>query len=475
MVEFLTMLVNTFGGNMRIPVKNPYDGTVVDYVEGSTKEDVDRELERLIEGQISFSRLSSYKRSLILLKTAEMIRDRKEKFATTIALESGKTIREARAEVERAMQTFILSAEAAKRLSGETIPYDSVPSGEKKSGFFIRVPVGLVGAITPFNFPLNLVAHKVGPALAASNAVILKPSTKTPLTSLLLKDCLLKAGLPQDVLSVIMGSGEEIGEYLVSHQDIRVVSFTGSLGAAERITKNAGIKRVLLECGSNSACVVMDDADLDYASERILRGGYALAGQVCISVQRVFVEESIMDEFLSLFIPKVKAVKIGDQMEEGTDVGPMISKEARDRVVSWIEEAEEKGAEILCGGKAVGGTLLQPTVILNADEDCKVMSEELFGPAVCVNKFSGVEEAIIKVNNTKYGLQAGIFTNNINTALRAIEGFDVGGVIIGDVPTYRADPMPYGGMKMSGVGREGPKFAIEEYTEIKAVLFNTPM
>ncbi|MCK4595407.1 aldehyde dehydrogenase family protein, partial [candidate division WOR-3 bacterium] len=305
-------------------------------------------------------------------------------------------------------------------------------------------------------------------------AVLLKPSTKTPLTALLLKDTLYKAGLPGDVLSVVIGSGEDIGNHIVSHKDIRVISFTGSLNAAEKITKSAGIKRILLECGSNSACIIMDDADIEYVAKRIVRGGYALAGQVCISVQRVFVEEGIMDDFVSALIPKVKDLKIGNQMEEETDIGPMISKGARDRVISWIEEAKDMGASVLYGGRPIDDTFIEPTVITDADESCKIMGEELFGPVVVVNKFIGIEDAINKVNHTKYGLQAGIFTNNLNVALSAIKGLEVGGVVIGDVPTYRADPMPYGGMKYSGLGREGPGFAVEEYTEIKAVVFNTP-
>ncbi len=459
---------------MKILVKNPYNGSVVGGVKASTKDDVDREIQILKKGQKKYQGLSSYKRFVILKKTSDLLREHKKKFSHTIALESGKTIKEARAEVDRAVQTFLLSAEEAKRIKGETIPYDSVPEGEKKSGFYIRVPVGIVGAITPFNFPLNLVAHKVGPALAASNAVLLKPSTKTPLTALLLKDTLYKAGLPGDVLSVVIGSGEDIGNHIVSHKDIRVISFTGSLNAAEKITKSAGIKRILLECGSNSACIIMDDADIEHVAKRIVRGGYALAGQVCISVQRVFVEEGIMDDFVSALIPKVKDLKMGNQMEEETNIGPMISKGARDRVISWIEEAKDMGARVLYGGRPIDDTFIEPTVIIDADESCKIMGEELFGPVVVVNKFIGIEDAINKVNHTKYGLQAGIFTNNLDVALSAIKGLEVGGVVIGDVPTYRADPMPYGGMKYSGLGREGPGFAVEEYTEIKAVVFNTP-
>ncbi|OYD15952.1 aldehyde dehydrogenase [candidate division WOR-3 bacterium JGI_Cruoil_03_44_89] len=458
---------------MKIPVKNPYNGSVVGEVVGSSREDVDGEIERLRKGQERYGKLSSYKRYEILKKTADIILERGEKFAETIALESGKTMGEAKGEVDRATQTILLSGEEAKRIKGETIPYDSIPSGEGRRGFFIRVPVGLVGAITPFNFPLNLVAHKVGPALAAGNAVILKPSTKTPLTAMLLRESLVEAGLPPDVLSVVVGSGGEIGEYIVSHGDIRVISFTGSLAVAERITRVAGMKRLLLEAGSNSACVVMGDADMEMAAERIVKGGYALAGQVCISVQRVFVEEDAMDEFLAVFIPKVKRLRMGDQMDGDTDVGPMITKEARERVLSWIEEAKKDGAEVLCGGNPIGDTLLEPAVIAAADESSKVMSEELFGPVVVVNKFSGIDDAICKVNRTKYGLQAGIFTNDLDVAMRAIEGFEVGGVVVGDVPTYRADPMPYGGVKKSGIGREGPKFAVEEYTEIKAVVFTS--
>ncbi len=458
---------------MKISIKNPYDGSIIDEIDTSSREDVERDIEKLTSGQKNYKRLSSYKRYEILKKTSEIIAGQSEPFARTIALESGKTIKEARGEVDRAIQTFLLSAEEAKRISGETIPYDGVPSGEGKKGFYIRVPVGIVGAITPFNFPLNLVAHKVAPALAAGNAVILKPSTKTPLTAILLKNALFEAGLPQDVFSCVIGHGKEIGEYIASDEEIRVLSFTGSLDAAERITRIAGMKKVLIEAGSNSACVVMGDADIEMAAERIVKGGYAVAGQVCISVQRVFVEENVWDRFLSTVIPIVKGLKMGNQMDEETDMGPMITKEARDRVISFIGEAKKKGADVLCGGKSFGDTFLEPTVITNADESSRVMSEELFGPVIVVNRFKGIDEAIQRVNGTKYGLQAGIFTNNLDVAMRAIEGFDVGGVVIGDVPTYRADVMPYGGVKKSGLGREGPKFAIEEYTEIKAVVFTS--
>jgi glyceraldehyde-3-phosphate dehydrogenase (NADP+) len=454
----------------KIEVKNPFNGKIIDTVPRGTLEDIDRAVQSAKIGLDEIGNLSSYERYEILLQTATLIKNRKDKLAKTIALESGKKISEARTEVDRAVQTFTLSAEEAKRIYGETIPFDSVPYGKKKYGFYIRVPVGIIAAISPFNFPLNLVAHKIAPGIAAANAIILKPSSLTPLIALMLGEILLEAGLPKNVINIITGPGEAIGDTLVSHESIRMVTFTGSLAVAQQISKLAGFKKVLIEAGSNSACVVMGDADLEKAATRIVAGAFALAGQVCISVQRVFVDNSVFDKFLDILVPKVETLKVGDQLSDKTDVGPMISESAAARAKEWLMEAESKGAKVLVGGK-VQGTLFEPTVLTSVPRDAKIYREEAFAPVVIVEKFNNMEEAIELVNDTKYGLQAGIFTNDLGKARQAIEKFDVGGIIIGDVPTFRADPMPYGGMKFSGLGREGPKFAVQEMTEIKAVCF----
>jgi len=456
----------------KIEVKNPFNGKTIDTVPLATPTDVDKAVKSAKIGLNEIGNLSSYERYEILLRTATLIKEQKDKLAKTIALESGKRIVEAITEVERAVQTFTLSAEEAKRIYGETIPFDSVPYGKGKYGFYIRVPVGIIAAISPFNFPLNLVAHKVGPAIAAANAIVLKPSSLTPLIALRLGEILLEAGLPKNVLNVITGPGEAIGDALVSHESIRMVTFTGSLGVGQRITKLAGFKKVVIEAGSNSACVVMGDVDLEKAATRIVGGAFALAGQVCISVQRVFVEYSVLDKFLDIFVSKVKTLRVGDQLSAETDVGPMISESAAARAKEWLMEAKSRGAKILVGGK-VQGTLFEPTVLTNVPRDAKIYQEEAFAPIVIIEKFNTMEEAIELVNDTKYGLQAGIFTNDLEKAKQAIEKFDVGGVIIGDVPTFRADPMPYGGMRFSGLGREGPKFAVQEMTEIKAICFSS--
>lgn len=342
-----------------------------------------------------------------------------------------------------------------------------MPYAKDRFGFYIRVPVGIIAAITPFNFPLNLVAHKVAPAIASANSVILKPASYTPLTAILLVKTLLEAGLPKNAINLITGPGGKIGDKLVTHPEIRMITFTGSLEVGEKITKLAGLKKLTMELGSNSACIVDKDADLELASKRIIVGAFSVAGQVCISVQRVFIHSSGMNKFLKIFIPFVKQLKLGDQLLEETDVGPMITPEAAKKTKQWIDEAKTK---ILCGGNHKG-SLFEPTVLVDVDEKAKIYSEEAFAPVVIVNKFDKFDEAIELVNHSKYGLQAGIFTADLNKAMEALKKIEVGGVIVNDVPTFRADVMPYGGVKSSGLGREGPKFAIEEMTELKAVCF----
>jgi acyl-CoA reductase-like NAD-dependent aldehyde dehydrogenase len=452
-----------------IEVVYPYTRQKVGEVPLATPEDVKKALDLAVEGQKEIASLSAYERSQILYRAYEILKERAEEFARVITLEVGKTIREARTEVMRAQQTLLLSAEEAKRIYGETIPYDAVPNGQGKVGFYIRVPAGIVAAITPFNFPLNLTMHKVAPALAAGNAVVVKPSERTPLSVAMLAEILYEAGVPKKALSVVYGYAE-VGKALTTDERVRVVSFTGSRKVGDIIARQVGIKKLVLELGSNSALIVDKDADLKKAAKKAVQGGFALAGQVCISVQRVFAHEEVFDEFVKLVVEEVKKLKVGDPMDETTDVGPMISPQDVERIKIWIEEAVKDGAKIVYGGKPLSETVFEPTVMTHVPRRSRVCAEEAFAPIIFVNPYRTTEEALDWVNDSDYGLQIGVFTNNLKTAWEFIQKAEVGGVIINDIPTFRADNMPYGGVKYSGIGREGPKFAIlEDYTEIRAV------
>lgn len=452
----------------RIEVVNPYNGSLVDLVPAASSEDVDAGIRSCEIGLKEAKTLSSWERYKILKTTSELIGKKKEELAITIAKEVGKTIKEARGEVSRAIQTFLLSAEEAKRIHGEIVPFDAAPSARSKFGFYIRVPVGVVAAITPFNFPLNLAAHKVAPALAAGNSVILKPATKTPIADIMMVEILLEAGLPVHMINVVTGPGDVVGDTIVEDEKVRMVTFTGSLEVGRRIAHKAGLKKIALELGSNSACVVAADGNLERAAERIRIGAFALAGQVCISVQRVFVQSRVFDKFLDWFTATVEKMRVGDQLKEETDMGPMISVQAAESASRWVEEAVAKGAKLQIGGER-NGTIFQPTVLTDVPRDCKLFTEEAFAPVVIINRFNEFEEAIDLVNDSKYGLQAGIFTKDINRAIRAAREFDNGGVMVNEVPTFRVDLMPYGGQKGSGIGREGPRYAIEEMTEIRVI------
>ncbi len=457
----------------KIEVVYPYTGEVVGRVPQGTEEHVLKAIERAKEGFKELSSMTAYRRYEILMRASEILKERAEEFAKTLVYEVGKTIKEARTEVQRAIQTLIFSAEEARRLNGETFPIDAHPNGTGKVGFYIRVPVGIVSAITPFNFPLNLSMHKVAPALACGNAVVLKPSERTPLTPIMLAEVLLEAGLPPKALSVIPGYGD-VGKAMTTHPDVRVVSFTGSKKVGELITRQVGIKKVVLELGSNSAIVVHRDGDIEKAVQRAVLGGYAIAGQVCISVQRVFVHEELFEEFTQRLKERVKTLRVGDPMDENTDVGPLITQSDVLRVREWIEEAVQKGAKIEVGGVACAEktALFEPTVVSLVPPETKLFKEEAFAPVVAVVPYRDVEEAIRLVNDSEYGLQLGVFTNDLKVAWEFIKRAEVGGVLINEGPTFRVDHQPYGGFKNSGIGREGPKFAIEDYTEIKTVIFD---
>lgn len=458
----------------KLPVVYPYTGEKVAEVSKVDEQDVYRAIELAREGFEELSSLSAYERYQILMRASQILSARAEEFAKTLVLEVGKTIREARTEVQRAIQTLTFSAEEAKRVGGEVLSMDAHPNGKGKVGFYVREPVGIVSAITPFNFPLNLSMHKVAPALACGNAVILKPSERTPLTPLMLGEVLLEAGLPPKALSILPGYGD-VGKAMTTHPEVRVVSFTGSRKVGEIITRQAGIKKVVLELGSNSAIVLHKDGDLKKAVQKTVLGGYAIAGQVCISVQRVFVHEDLFEEYLKELEKAVSRLKVGDPMQEDTDVGPMIALSEVQRVQEWIDEALKEGAKLITGGISCGdkvSSVLSPTIISLVPSSVKLFREEAFAPVVVVNPYKEVEEAIRMVNDSEYGLQVGVFTRDINVAWEFIKKVKAGGVLINEGPNFRADHMPYGGVKYSGIGREGPRFAVEDYTEIKMVIFD---
>jgi acyl-CoA reductase-like NAD-dependent aldehyde dehydrogenase len=413
--------------------------------------------------------MPAYKRGDILDFISHSLKENEKQFAETIALEAGKPIRQALVEVLRAQQTFKFAAACARDIEGATSPLDASIGSESKYGFFIRVPAGLVAAISPFNFPLNLVAHKVAPAIAAGCPVILKPASYTPLTSYLLAETIAKSELPPGGFNLIFGSGVEAGMALVRSDDIRAVTFTGSPEVGLTISREAGIKRLILELGSNSAAIVDKTADIEYAVPRLAMGAFAYAGQICISVQRVYVAGEVFDDFMDVFIPKVQKLVMGNPLDYKTDIGPLISEADAARVESWVNEATSAGAKIILG-KSRQGRFYSPTILTNTSADMKVISREIFGPVVCVEPFADIDDAIEMTNNSAYGLQAGIFTKDIDSVNKAIQRLKVGGVIINDVPTYRADNMPYGGVKMSGLGREGLKYAIEELTDMRMIV-----
>jgi acyl-CoA reductase-like NAD-dependent aldehyde dehydrogenase len=451
-------------------VTSPYDGSVVGRVAYGGGGDARRAIDaadRAME-----SPLPAHRRAAILDGVAEQLRERRDEFARTIALEAGKPVSTALVEVDRAVQTITFSALEARRLTGETVGMDAHPAGEGKAGLILRLPIGIVGAISPFNFPLNLVCHKVGPAFAAGCAVVLKPAGATPLSALLLAQAFADAGQPAGWLNVIVGSSSEIGDVLTNDERVRMITFTGSSEVGWGIRQRAHKKKVSLELGNSTPVIVLADADLDKAATAIAANGYAFAGQSCISVQRVYVESSVYDALVEKLVPKVQALKVGDPLDPDTQVGPVIDHENRDRIKSWVGSAVAAGADLLAGGELNDEGLLKPTLLGNVSLDMDVACKEVFGPVVTVSRVGGLDEAIAQSNGTDYGLQAGIFTQDITNALKAARTLDFGGVTINEAPTYRADQMPYGGVKESGNTREGPKFAVQEMTEPRMVVIS---
>lgn len=454
-----------------IDVVNPYDGSVVDTVPKADLEDVETSLSTAAKGAAVMRKISAYDRYVALLKAANLISRRAEEFARTITLEEGKVIAEGRAEVQRAIQTITLSAEEAKRIHGETVPLDAAPGAGRQFGFTVRVPVGVVVAISPFNFPLNLVCHKVGPALAGGNAVIIKPASDTPLSALKLTEVLLEAGIPPEGVQCITGSGVTLGDALVKDSRVRKITFTGSRDVGEQIVKAAGLKKVTMELGSNSPLIVMPDADIEKVAQATVASGFSNAGQVCISTQRVLADGKVYGDFLDALKPQVEALIIGDPLEETVRMGPMIRETDAARVGQWIEEAVAQGARVVTGGTREGA-MHAPTVLAEVKPEMRVSCDELFGPAVAVTRINSIDEAIALANDSRYGLSAGIFTQNIDWAMRFALEVESGNLMINSGPQWRADLMPYGGLKESGMGKEGPRYAVEEMTELKMVVFH---
>jgi acyl-CoA reductase-like NAD-dependent aldehyde dehydrogenase len=448
-------------------VRSPYSGEPIARVPQASAEETRRAIDAAERAMAD--PLPAHRRAEILDRVAALLRDRHDDVARTISGEAGKPLKAARVEAERAVSTFTHAAVEARRLAGEMVPMDASPSGDGKLAFTIRAPVGVVGAITPFNFPFNLAAHKVAPALAAGCAVVLKPAAQTPLSALLLAELEQEAGLPRGWLNVLVGPSAEIGDVLVADERVRLLTFTGSAEVGWKLRERAARKRVNLELGNATPVIVEADTDLEQAAAKLAAHAFSFAGQSCISVQRVYVRREAYDEFVGRFVPKVEALRVGDPADEETDVGPVIDDDARERIVSWIEEATAAGATILTGGEVVEG-LLRPTVLAEVTPEMKVSCLEVFGPVCTVTPYDSLEEALALANGTEFGLQAGVFTGSLETALAAASALEFGGVMVNEAPTFRADQMPYGGVKASGNTREGPRYAVREMTEPRLIV-----
>jgi acyl-CoA reductase-like NAD-dependent aldehyde dehydrogenase len=452
-----------------IEVHSPYSGEVVGRAPKSGADDARLAVDaaaRALENP-----LPAHERAAILDRVAGLLRERHEDMARTICAEAGKPIRTARVEASRAVSTYTFAAVEARKLAGDVVPMAASEAGEGKIAFTLRRPVGVVGAISPFNFPCNLVAHKLAPALAAGCPVVLKPASQTPLSALLLAELEEEAGLPDGWLTVLVGPSAEIGDVLVEDDRVRLITFTGSSGVGWGIAGRAAQKRVRLELGNSTPVVIAADADVGLAATKLAANAFSFAGQSCISVQRIYVERPALDGFLECFLPKVEALVVGDPADEATDVGPVIDEDARVRIAAWVEEAQGAGAKLLAG--TTDAEPLGPIVLAEAPETARVVCDEVFGPVCVVNAVDSLEDAYGRANATEYGLQAGIFTSSISTALAAAEALEFGGVTVNEAPTFRADQMPYGGVKGSGNTREGPAYTIREMTEERLVVIQS--
>jgi acyl-CoA reductase-like NAD-dependent aldehyde dehydrogenase len=452
-------------------IESPYDGAPVAVVHRAGPEEVERAIAGAVRAFEETRHLPSWRREEILNAISQGIAARRDELARAIALEAGKPIKTARVEVDRAVFTFKIAAEESKRIYGEIVPLDWLPGNEGRRAEVRRVPLGPIAGITPFNFPLNLVAHKVAPALAAGNPIIVRPASQTPLAALVLAEIVYESGWPKDGFAVLPSS-TDTARPLVEDDRIKLLTFTGSPAVGWGLKTRAGRKRVTLELGGNAAVIVHKDADVPYAAERIAWGGFTNSGQTCISVQRVLVHEDVHDEFVRELVSRVEELKVGDPLDEETDVGPVIDASNADRIEEWLDEAKAAGATVLTGGER-DGSVWRPTVLANLREELRVSCEEVFAPLVGVTSFSDIESAIDAAGRSEFGLQGGLFTNDMRVVERAFDRIDVGGLMVNDVSTYRIDHMPYGGVKSSGAGREGLRYAVEEMTELKLLTFNT--
>ena len=457
-----------FSGGPTKPVTNKYTNAIVAHVPEARPQDVDAAIAAAEKAAPIMASLPAHRRSAMLTTAAAKLATQREPLARIIAIEAGKAIKYARAEVDRAVCTVSLAAEEAKRIHGETVPLDAIQSGEGFLGYWTRRPIGVIGAITPFNFPLNLVVHKVAPALAGGNSVVLKPAENTPLSAIELCKILAESGFPDGAINLVCGPGPTVGAQIVSDSRVRKISFTGSHSVGEQITRSAGVKKVTLELGNSSPVILGPDIDIEAAAQRCALGAYYYSGQVCVSAQRIYADTATMTHFTDAFVSAADNMTVGDPLEENVDIGPMIATTEAQRIEQWVHAAATKGAQIQTGGKRENA-VYWPTVLSNTDETMQIVAQEAFGPVASLICCSDFEESLRRANATRYGLQAAVFTQDIDRVFHAIRRLDFGGVVINEMPAFRADNMPYGGNRQSGLGREGVRFAIEEMTNIQMV------
>jgi acyl-CoA reductase-like NAD-dependent aldehyde dehydrogenase len=455
-----------------VRVYSPYTHEVIGEQWFATASDVENALASAYAAKKDMANIPAHERAKILRRAAELLDKEKDRLAKLISLELGKPLKNTRDEVSRSVATLELSSDEAKRLIGETLPGDAAERGTKAIAVTFRVPVGVVAAITPFNAPLNLVCHKIGPAFAAGNSIILKPAPQTPLIATELLKILLEAGFPPNAINMVYG-GAEVGQQIVKDDRVNVISFTGGVSASKNICELAGMKKVLLELGGNASTIIHEDADLQRAASMCARTGFSNSGQTCISVQRIYVHKSVVRPFTELLKQEVSQLKMGDPLLPDTDIGCLVDERSAQRIMDWIEEAKESGAELITGGKR-NGAAVEPTVLLNPPKNSKVVCQEVFGPIVSIIPYETIEEAIEETNDSPFGLQAGLFTNQMDLAYKVAHALEVGGVVINGTSNFRLDHWPYGGIKNSGIGREGPRYAIEDMTETKMIVFQIP-
>jgi glyceraldehyde-3-phosphate dehydrogenase (NADP+) len=469
--EYQTLIDgNWISGKEVKEIKSPYDRSVVGKVHFADDSQVREAVDAADKAFLKTKMMSSFERAKALAYVSDQISKNREELARSIVLGAGKAIKSARVEADRAVSTFQIASEEAKRMNGEVIPLDLSPQTRGRWGLVRRFPVGVVAGITPFNFPLNLVAHKVAPSMASGNTILLRPASQVAMTSCLLAEIVNESEFPAGGFNCIP-CGYSAADVFLEDERIKKITFTGSPDIGWELKKRAHKKRVTLELGGNAAVVIEPDADLDFALPRTVLGAYAYSGQVCISIQRIFLHKKIYDSFMDRFLDATLKLKMGDPMEESTDIGPMINQDAAKQTEEWVEEALEEGARLVCGGKR-DGAMFEPTILKNVKPELRISCQEAFAPVVVVSPYEDFDSALQSVNDSVYGLQAGIFTNDLKKAFKAYEVLDVGGVICNDIPTFRIDHMPYGGVKESGFGREGLKYAIEEMTELKLLAIN---